>query len=438
MKTSKLTEGKIFNKLVLFSLPMIAGNMLQQVYNLVDTFVVGRFIGADALAAVGSAYTLMIFITSVIIGLCMGSGAYFSADFGGGRKQELKQDIWLSFWFILAVSMLISFIVYPAMDGILKLLRTPAELMEMTREYVSVVFAGIIFVFLYNFFAFLLRAMGNSKTPLMFLAISAIMNIVLDIYFVVGLEKGVGGAALATVISQAFAGIGMAAYAFAKVPAMRRVNVATLWSGARMKQIIFNDLATGLQQSVMNFGILMIQGLVNSFGAVVMAGFAAAVKIDTLAYMPAQEFSNAYSIFVSQNYGAQEKERIKEGTRLAVIVSVVFCAAVSVFIFLLSKQLMGIFISADEVAVITEGARYLKIEGAAYIGIGILFLWYAYFRGINRPQVSLLLTIISLGTRVLLAYTLAPNTSLGVVAIWMAIPIGWALADLVGLAIYRK
>lgn len=417
---------------------MIAGNMLQQVYNLVDTFVVGRFIGADALAAVGSAYTLMIFITSVIIGLCMGSGAYFSADFGGGRKQELKQDIWLSFWFILAVSMLISFIVYPAMDGILKLLRTPAELMEMTREYVSVVFAGIIFVFLYNFFAFLLRAMGNSKTPLMFLAISAIMNIVLDIYFVVGLEKGVGGAALATVISQAFAGIGMAAYAFAKVPAMRRVNVATLWSGARMKQIIFNDLATGLQQSVMNFGILMIQGLVNSFGAVVMAGFAAAVKIDTLAYMPAQEFSNAYSIFVSQNYGAQEKERIKEGTRLAVIVSVVFCAAVSVFIFLLSKQLMGIFISADEVAVITEGARYLKIEGAAYIGIGILFLWYAYFRGINRPQVSLLLTIISLGTRVLLAYTLAPNTSLGVVAIWMAIPIGWALADLVGLAIYRK
>ena len=417
---------------------MIAGNMLQQVYNLVDTFVVGRFIGADALAAVGSAYTLMIFITSVIIGLCMGSGAYFSADFGGGRKQELKQDIWLSFWFILAVSMLISFIVYPAMDGILKLLRTPAELMEMTREYVSVVFAGIIFVFLYNFFAFLLRAMGNSKTPLMFLAISAIMNIVLDIYFVGGLEKGVGGAALATVISQAFAGIGMAAYAFAKVPAMRRVNVATLWSGARMKQIIFNDLATGLQQSVMNFGILMIQGLVNSFGAVVMAGFAAAVKIDTLAYMPAQEFSNAYSIFVSQNYGAQEKERIKEGTRLAVIVSVVFCAAVSVFIFLLSKQLMGIFISADEVAVITEGARYLKIEGAAYIGIGILFLWYAYFRGINRPQVSLLLTIISLGTRVLLAYTLAPNTSLGVVAIWMAIPIGWALADLVGLAIYRK
>lgn len=417
---------------------MIAGNMLQQVYNLVDTFVVGRFIGADALAAVGSAYTLMIFITSVIIGLCMGSGAYFSADFGGGRKQELKQDIWLSFWFILAVSMLISFIVYPAMDGILKLLRTPAELMEMTREYVSVVFAGIIFVFLYNFFAFLLRAMGNSKTPLMFLAISAIMNIILDIYFVVSLGKGVGGAALATVISQAFAGIGMAAYAFAKVPAMRRVNVATLWSGARMKQIIVSDLATGLQQSVMNFGILMIQGLVNSFGAVVMAGFAAAVKIDTLAYMPAQEFSNAYSIFVSQNYGAQEKERIKEGTRLAVIVSVVFCAAVSVFIFLLSKQLMGIFISADEVAVITEGARYLKIEGAAYIGIGILFLWYAYFRGINRPQVSLLLTIISLGTRVLLAYTLAPNTGLGVVAIWMAIPIGWALADLVGLAIYRK
>lgn len=182
----------------------------------------------------------------------------------------------------------------------------------------------------------------------------------------------------------------------------------------------------------------MIQGLVNSFGAVVMAGFAAAVKIDTLAYMPAQEFSNAYSIFVSQNYGADKTERINEGTKLAIKVSVVFCAIISIFIFAMAKPLMGIFIDAGEGEVIAEGGRYLRIEGSMYIGIGILFLWYAYFRGINRPQVSLLLTIISLGTRVLLAYTLAPNSSLGVVAIWMAIPIGWALADLVGLAMYKK
>ena len=150
MKETDLTQGKIFQKLIKFSLPMIAGNLLQQIYNLVDTLIVGRCLGADALAAVGSAYTLMIFITSIIIGLCMGSGAFFSEDYGAGNQKKLKEDIWLSFWFILSVSVVICAIIYPGMNFILWILQTPKELMELTREYVTVVFVGIIFVFLYN------------------------------------------------------------------------------------------------------------------------------------------------------------------------------------------------------------------------------------------------------------------------------------------------
>ena len=154
MKEINLTQGEIFQKLMNFSLPMIAGNLLQQIYNLVDTLIVGRCLGADALAAVGSAYTLMIFITSIIIGLCMGSGAFFSEDYGEGNQKKLKEDIGLSFWFILAVSAVISVIIYPGMGLILRILQTPKELMVLTGEYVTVVFAGIIFVFLYNFFAY--------------------------------------------------------------------------------------------------------------------------------------------------------------------------------------------------------------------------------------------------------------------------------------------
>lgn len=438
MKETDLTQGKIFQKLIKFSLPMIAGNLLQQIYNLVDTLIVGRCLGADALAAVGSAYTLMIFITSIIIGLCMGSGAFFSEDYGAGNQKKLKEDIWLSFWFILSVSVVICAIIYPGMNFILWILQTPKELMELTREYVTVVFVGIIFVFLYNFFAYLLRSMGNSFMPLVFLAISSVLNIVLDIWFVAGLNMGVGGAALATVIAQAVSGLGLLIYSMIKIPVLKNNHERTGFNIQRLKEIIINDVATGIQQSVMNFGILMIQGLVNSFGITIMASFAAAVKIDTIAYMPAQEFGNAYSLFVSQNYGADEKDRIRKGTHISFVISALFCVIISLMIFIFAENLMRIFIDADEIRIIAEGTRYLKIEGSMYVGIGVLFLWYGYFRGINKPHISLLLTVISLGTRVIISYTLAPHTPFGVTAIWSSIPIGWVLADVVGLYLYMK
>ena len=438
MRTLDLTDGPIFERLVRFSLPMIAGNLLQQVYNLADTLIVGRFISSDALASVGSVYTLMTFITSIIIGLTMGSGTFFSSDFGRKDEKTLKTDIWHSFWFILLITALIYLIIYPGLDLIQRLLQTPEELADMTREYMATVFIGIIFIFLYNFFSYLLRSIGNSTIPLIFLAISSVLNIFLDLWFVISFNWGVSGAAIATVISQAVSGVGIMIYSFIKLPLLHFKRNEMHWNKSRMMDIIKNDLATGIQQSVMNFGILMIQGLVNSFGTTIMAAFAAAVKIDTIAYMPSQEFANAYSLFVSQNHGAGKEERIRKGTRLSFIFSTVFCAFMSALIFIFAASLMGIFIDGSEIEIIAEGVKYLRIEGAMYIGIGILFLWYAYFRGIKKPHISLILTIISLGTRVVLSYALAPNTPLGVIAIWLSIPIGWVLADIAGLVFYKR
>lgn len=187
----------------------------------------------------------------------------------------------------------------------------------------------------------------------------------------------------------------------------------------------------------MNFGILMIQGLVNSFGTAVMAAFAAAIKIDSFAYMPVQEFGNAFSTFIAQNFGAKRHDRIRKGVRSAVITTVVFSLIISVSVFIFAKPLMLIFIRPHETDILNVGIHYLRIEGAFYGGIGILFLLYGYYRAIRKPVMSVVLTVISLGTRVALSYGLAGIPSVGVTGIWWSIPIGWFIADFIGILYYR-
>ncbi len=428
-----LTQGSVAKTMLLFAAPMIMGNLLQQCYNIADTLIVGKFLGADALASVGSAYTLMTFLTSIMIGLCMGSGTVFSVCFGKKDRQKMKNSIVMSFLFILAVTIIINIVVFIGIDLILHMMHVPNNIYEMMREYIVIIFGGIFFIFLYNYFAFLLRAIGNSIIPLFFLGVAAVLNIILDILFVVIFKQGVGGAAFATVIAQAVSGIGIAIYVCLKEPELHLSKDDFTINKATMLEVIRHSFAACIQQSVMNFGILMIQGLVNSFGTIVMASFAAAVKIDSFAYMPAQEFGNAFSLFISQNYGAKKSERVREGIRKAVKISVLFCVAVSLVIFIFAPYLMQIFVDAAEYEIIQIGVGYLRIEGSFYFGIGILFLLYGFYRGIEKPEMSLILTIISLGTRVLLAYLLASIPTIGVLGIWWSIPIGWILADLVGI-----
>ena len=432
-----LTSGPITRTMLLFALPMTAGNLLQQLYNLVDTLVVGRFLGAGALAAVGSAYSLMTFLTSIFLGLCMGSGTIFAIRWGEKDTERLQSSIYVSFVLIAGITIALNVGVFVLLDPILALLRTPAEVWPLLRQYLQVVFLGIGASFLYNYFACLLRAVGDSVTPLVFLAVSAVLNIVLDLVLVVVIPWGVAGAAAATAFSQWVSALGLLIFA--------RARYAFLWPQARhrrMRRELLGEISqfsllTCVQQSVMNFGILMVQGLVNSFGTVVMAAFAAGVKIDSFAYMPVQDFGNAFSTFIAQNYGAGKSDRIRRGIRSAVAVAVGFSVAVAALVFVFAGPLMGIFVPADQPDIIAAGMDYLRIEGAFYAGIGCLFLLYGYFRAVQRPGISVVLTVISLGTRVLLAYALSALPGVGVTGIWWSVPIGWFLADAAGLIFYR-
>ncbi len=432
-----LTKGPIARTLLLFALPMTLGNMLQQLYNVADTLIVGRFLGPDALAAVGSAYTLMTFLTSIFLGLCMGSGAIFSIRYGAKDEDGLKSSIFVSFVMIAVLTCGINALVFLFIDPIMAFLRVPDGVYGMMRSYLWVIFTGLFATFLYNYFASLLRALGNSVAPLMFLALSAMLNIVLDLVFVVVFHWGVEGAAGATVLSQYLSGVGLGLYTIAHFPGLKPEKRHRRLSRNILKEISQFSVLTCVQQSVMNFGILMVQGLVNSFGTAVMAAFAAAVKIDSFAYMPVQDFGNAFSTFVAQNYGAKKEERIRTGIRTAGAVAVGFSLFVSALVFLFARPLMTIFVDGSQTEIISIGVGYLRVEGAFYCGIGVLFLLYGFYRAVKKPGMSVVLTVISLGTRVVLAYLLSAIPAFGVLGIWWSVPIGWFLADAAGLIYFQ-
>ena len=433
---NELTKGPVVKSMLLFAIPMILGDLLQQCYNIADTLIVGRYLGADALAAVGSAFSLMTFLTSILLGLAMGSGTVFSIRYGEKDEVGLKEGVLASFILLCVISVILNVLVFVGIDGIIWFLRIPQELKVMMRSYLIVIFAGMTAIFLYNFFASLLRSLGNSVIPLVFLAVSALLNIGLDLWFVIGLKWGVAGAAEATVIAQYVSGIGITIYTLVKFPHLFKKDPRVKLRMSRVKEIFNFSALTCLQQSIMNFGILAVQGLINSFGTTIMASFAAAVKIDAFAYLPVQDFGNAFSIFIAQNYGAKEKERIQKGIRGAVITSISFGALISVLVFIFAAPLMSLFIDTSETTVIAEGVRYLRIEGAFYYAIGMLFLLYGLYRALTRPGMSVVLTVISLGTRVALAYALSAIPAIGVVGIWWSIPIGWFLADALGILYY--
>lgn len=425
------TQGPIRRSLMVFSLPLIGGNLLQQLYNIVDTWIVGRYLGNAALGAVGSAFALMILLNSLLLGLCMGSGVVFSQLWGEGKQDEMKTAQVNAFLLIAAATAVLLAISYLALPAISRLMRIPPEAAEDFTAYLGIIFLGIPFTFLFHFFSAELRSVGNSLTPLVYLLISTVGNIVLDLLFVLRFHWGVAGAAWATVLAQGISAVGLALDTFFRVPQLRPGREHLRIEGKTMGRIASVSTLTSVQQSIMNFGILMVQSLVNSFGVATMAAFAAGVKIDSFAYSPAQDFANGFATFVAQNDGAGQKERVRQGFRAAAGMSLGFCLVVSVLVFVFAKPLLILFIDPSDVEVLAIGTTYLRMEGVFYVGIGMLFLLYATYRGLEQAGMSIVLTVISLGLRVVLSYALAPHW--GAWVIWLSIPIGWLVADIVGL-----
>ena len=433
-----MTQGNPTKTIIKFAFPFLVGNLFQQLYNIVDSVVVGRFIGTDALAAVGSSFMIMNFFSFVIIGLCMGSSAVYSFFFGKKDYVSLRKSVFISFFSIGIFTIVLSILIILNTNNMLLLIKTPQSILEGSQDYLEIIFGGLIFVFLFNACSALLRSVGDSKTPLYFLILSAAINIVLDLVFVVEFNMNVEGVAIATVIAQAVSSILCFIYAFIKIPLIRLHREDMVFDREISTMVAKYSILTSLQQSIMTFGMVCVQGIVNTFGPDTIAAFTAAGKIDSIAYLPVQDFGNAFSTYIAQNKGAKNNERIHEGVKSAARTIIVFCLVLSTLIFINSENLMRIFVKANESNVINLGVEYLTIISVFYMLIGFLFMFYGYFRGIGALNISLVLTVISLGTRVLMAYVLSSIPALGQRGIWWSVPLGWALADSVGLIIYKR
>ncbi|MBU5591601.1 MATE family efflux transporter [Clostridium sp. MSJ-4] len=432
-----MTKGKPMNIIIGFAIPMFIGNLFQQFYNIVDTIIVGRFVGKEALAAVGSSFAIMTFVTSILIGLSMGASALFSQLFGAKQYEELKKAISTSFIFILVVSITLTVITSLFMNQIIHLFQMPVETRAYAANYLRFIFAGLIFSGVYNSFSFLLRAVGDSKSPLYFLILSAIINIILDLFFVVILNMEVTGVALATFIAQGVSAISCAIYTIKRMNFLEFNREDIIFHRQMFKKIASYSILTAVQQSASSFGMMMVQGLVNTFGAIVMAAFAAASKIDSFANIPMQDFGNALSTYVAQNKGANNTKRIREGIRGVSKIIIIFSLGISILVFVFAPQLVLIFVKKEALDVIEVSVYYLRIVCVTYILLGFLQMFYGFYRGLGEVKVSIMLTFVSQVTRVVLAYGLA-LTPLGFTGICLAIPIGWFLSDALGVAMYKK
>lgn len=431
-----MTVGSPARVMLRFTAPLLVGNLFQQLYNIVDTLVVGRFVGKEALAAVGSVFAIMVLVNSVLIGLSLGAAVLFSQQYGAKDYSKLKTTIFLAGGFIMAVTLLLAVLTFTLTDPIITLYQMPPETVDYARDFLLCIFAGLPFVSLYNLSANILRSMGDSRSPLMFLILSCVVNIALDFIFVLPLQMEVFGAALATLIAQGVSAVLCVLYTARKTRFLKFDRADFRWDRPLFFNVTRYSLLTGIQQSVMNLGIVLIQGLVNTFGASLMAAFAAGVKIDAFAYMPVQDFGNAFSTYAAQNTGAGKHRRVQEGLRSALLLSAVFSIAVSLLVFFFARPLIGIFLGGADAEVIGIGAAYLRTEGVFYVLIGFLFLLYGLYRGVGKAGMSVVLTVMSLGSRVLIAYSCAPV--FGYMAIFWAIPIGWLLADLLGFAVWFR
>ena len=447
-----LTRGKISRSLILFALPMIAGNLLQQFYNIADTLIVGRVLGSNALAAVGSSYTLMTFLTSIFLGLSMGAGALFSIYQGRKDLSSLKLSILHAFLLILAVTLVLNLAVYAGIEPILTFLRVPDEVRPGMRTYLLIIFAGLIATSVYNFFSCMLRALGNSSVPLIFLAVSAVLNIALDLLFVAVLPFGIAGAALATVLAQYVSAVGILLYVLLRCRMWLPSKKEWRFSHSILKEILNLSSMTCIQQSVMNFGILMVQGLVNSFGTVIMAAFAAAVKIDSFAYMPVQDFGNAFSTYVAQNYGAGQTDRIRKGILQGLVMAAIIgvCSVGLGLLLTIDGAYLHIFLSADKVTAdtIRFGNHFLYVDFSMYLLLCFLFVIRNCVQGIQRAPFVLWAGASELIARVAICLTLPALLSGGVVsaqspelafyALCAADPLAWLAADLALLLPFFK
>lgn len=402
--TTDMTEGKIIPQLTGFTIPLILGNLFQLTYNAADSVIVGKFVGDDALAAVGTAGPIMNMVILFISGMCMGAGILMSTQYGAKKYAQLECQISTAMIGGLAFSAAVTVLLLIFAHPLLVLLQVPQDIIGSAAVYLRIIFGGLIFTFIYNFFSNTLRALGDSRAPLIFLIISAVLNVVLDLFFVLVLKWGVPGSALATVLSEALCCLFCLGYIKKKVPLLCLGEKWKVFDRAVLGRTFSYGITSALQQMCVQLGKICVQTIVNVQGVAFIAAFTAINRVDDFAMTPQQNIAHASTTFMAQNRGAGKNRRMKQGFYCTILLETIYTAAVLVIVFGFSRQIMELFVGNDSEEVVTLGISYLKLIAFMYVMPAATNIIQGFFRGLGDLKVTLISTILNMSARFLTAW----------------------------------
>ena len=402
--TTDMTKGPIIPQLTEFTIPLVLGNLFQLTYNAADSVIVGKFVGDDALAAVGSAGPIMNMVILFISGMCMGAGILMSTQYGAKKYEQLQRQISTTMLGGLAFSAAIAVLLIVFSYPLLRLLQVPEDIIHSAVMYLRIVFVGLIFTFIYNFFSNTLRALGDSKVPLYFLIISAFLNVVLDLFFVVVVKWGVPGSALATMLSEALCCLFCLIYIKKKIPLLCLGKKWRVFDGSILLRTFNYGITSALQQMCIQLGKICVQTVVNVQGVAFIAAFTAINRVDDFAMTPQQNIAHASTTFMAQNKGARNIRRMKKGFLSSIILQVIYTTVIAIVVFVFSRQIMQLFVSDGSEEVITLGMSYLQLIAFMYFMPSATNIIQGFFRGLGDLKVTLISTILNMSARFLSAW----------------------------------
>ena len=431
--TNDMTTGRPLPLLVKFAVPLTLGNILQQLYNVADSVIAGQFIGVDALAAIGSAGPLMFMVTGWLNGLTSGFAVLLSQSFGAGKKEELRRYAALSVTISFVVTVALTAILLAANRTILGWMNVPQELMGQTWRYTEVIYGGLLATCAYNALSAALRALGDGKTPLYFLLLASVLNVALDIIFIVSFGMDVEGCAWATVIAQGFSAVCCLFYIGKKYEILRLSRADFRYSGKRVGELLALGVPMGLQFSITGIGTVILQGVVNTFGAVCMAGYSAANKLQNIIWIIYFSLATAAGTFVGQNMGAKRMDRIRQGVRTAQWMILVWSVAAIAMVYLAGPYMLRLFVDASETAVIDAAQTFFRVSGWAYPFLGSLCLYRNVISGMGNGWIPMLAGVAELLARCLVVGIVSGWGSYA--AVCFADPVAW-VASVIPLVPY--
>ncbi|GAA0711217.1 MATE family efflux transporter [Paraclostridium ghonii] len=424
--TKDMTTGNPVKLILYFSVPLLIGNIFQQFYSMVDTIIVGRFLGVKALAAVGSTGSMNFLIIGFVLGLTSGFSVLVSQKFGANDIDGVKKSVGSAIVLSVIMSIIITLISVIASKPLLHAINTPSDIMDDAQSYIVVIYGGIFATFFYNMISSILRALGDSKTPLYFLIVSSILNIILDLFFIVNLCMGVAGAAYATVISQGVSGFLCLFYTAKKFPILKLKRSHFKYDSVYFKNHLSIGIPMALQFSITAIGAIILQGAVNSFGSTVVAAHTAASKVEQLVMQPSITFGIAMATYCAQNLGAGNIKRIKEGVKKCTIINISIGVVGGFVLFIFGEQFVKLFVSDSDPSVITYSMKYLTTVSFFFIPLSLIFIYRNALQGMGYTLVPMLAGVCELLARTIVAFTLP--IFLGYIGVCLAGPIAWIAA----------